>query len=83
MPNRERQTTPTGREPHPVHFSAGLSWPYQGPKPNTPIFRASERIGDVRRAESLTSLVTGYAAPTGRPKQSASAFARGPSIPST
>ena len=64
MPNRDDQTIPAAQEPHSglVLTTAFAAQP--GHKPNTSIFRASERIDGVRRAESLTSSVIAYAAPT-------------------
>jgi len=63
MTNRDDQTNPASREPHngllgtaPIAGSSG--------GPHTSILRASERIDGIRRAESLTSSVIAYAAPT-------------------
>lgn len=64
MPNRDDQTIPAARKQHTGLFGTAPFAPLTGLKPNTSIFRASERIDGVRRAESLTSSVIAYAAPT-------------------
>lgn len=64
MTNRDDQTIPAVQEPHTGLFGATPFAALTGLKPNTSIFRASERIDGVRRAESLTSSVIAYAAPT-------------------
>ena len=64
MPNRDDQTIPAARKQHTGLFGTPPFAALTGLKPNTSIFRASERIDGVRRAESLTSSVIAYAAPT-------------------
>lgn len=64
MTNRDDETIPATPKPHngllgtaPIAGSSALG-------PHTSILRASERIDGIRRAESLTSSVIAYAAPT-------------------
>jgi hypothetical protein len=64
MSNRDDQTIPTTRKVRNGLFAAS---PFAAPtdfSPNTSIVRSNEKINGVRRAESLTSSVIAYAAPT-------------------
>src|ERR1035437_8340904 len=64
VPNRDDQTIPAAPEPHSGLVLTTRLGPHRVQKPNTWMCRASERIYCVRRAESLTSSVIAYAAPT-------------------